>query len=80
MIELYMMNTCGYCCKVINFLEDNQIPYEKIDITISANREKLINIGGKAQVPFIVDKENNIQMYESNDIIEYLKELKKREV
>ena len=31
-------------------------------------------IGGKSQVPFLYDKENKIKMYESDDIIEYLKD------
>ena len=30
-------------------------------------------MGGKRQVPFLVDTDRNIQMYESDDIIEYLK-------
>lgn len=76
MIELFMLDYCGYCKKVIAFLEENDIPYKKIDISDKTNEESLIRIGGKRQVPFIVDKDNGIEMYESNDIIEYLKTLK----
>ena len=47
--------------------------YQKIDISNNESKESLIKIGGKRQVPFLVDTERNIQMYESNDIIEYLK-------
>ena len=32
----------------------------------------LLKLGGKAQVPFLDDFENNISMYESDDIIEYV--------
>lgn len=33
-------------------------------------REKLVAIGGKNQVPFLVD--GDVNMYESQDIIQYL--------
>ena len=31
-------------------------------------------LGGKTQVPFLVDPEKGVQMYESSDIIAYLDE------
>lgn len=73
MIELFMLETCPYCHKIIKFLDENNIDYKKIDISNKESEESLIQIGGKRQVPFIVDNERNIQMYESADIIEYLK-------
>lgn len=76
MIELFMLDYCGYCQKVMEYLNTHEIPYKKIDISNKANEEALIRIGGKRQVPFIVDKEHGIEMYESRDIIEYLKTLK----
>lgn len=33
----------------------------------------LLKLGGKAQVPFLDDIENGTSMYESDDIIEYVK-------
>ena len=56
-------------------MDENHIKYNKIDISDKASEEVLINLGGKRQVPFMVDKDRNIQMYESNDIIEYVKTL-----
>lgn len=73
MLDLYILKTCPYCKKVISFLEDKGILYNEIDIENRTNEEALIKLGGKRQVPFLVDKDRNIQMYESNDIIEYLK-------
>lgn len=75
MIELFMLEYCGYCRKVINFMEEHDIPYKKIDISDKTNEESLIRIGGKRQVPFIIDRDNDVEMYESDDIIEYLKTL-----
>lgn len=75
MIRLFMLNTCGYCRRIIEYLDENNIPYEKIDISEKENEEALVRIGGKRQVPFIIDTDKNIEMYESNDILEYLKTL-----
>jgi glutaredoxin len=65
------METCPYCRKVMNFLDENNIDYNKIDITNSENHRRLLELGGKDQVPFMVD--NDIKMYESSDIIDYFK-------
>lgn len=55
------------------FMDEKGVKYNKIDITNKTSEEALIKMGGKRQVPFLVDTDRNIQMYESNDIIEYLK-------
>jgi glutathione S-transferase len=49
------------------------VDYEKIEASRGTpGREKVLEIGGKNQVPFLVD--GNVSMYESRDIILYLKE------
>ena len=73
MFELFILETCPYCKKVTDFLEKEGVKYQKIDISNKESEESLIQIGGKRQVPFLIDTERNVQMYESNDIIEYLK-------
>ena len=73
MLKLFILESCPYCHKVMDFLENQHMKYEKIDITDKNSESALIRIGGKRQVPFLIDPERNIQMYESNDIIEYLK-------
>lgn len=73
MFDLFILETCVYCKKVMSFMDEKGIKYNKIDISNKASEEALIKMGGKRQVPFLVDTYRNIQMYESNDIIEYLK-------
>ena len=73
MLDLFILETCPYCKKVTDFLDKESIKYNKIDINNKDSENSLIQIGGKRQVPFLVDNERNIQMYESDDIIEYLK-------
>ena len=73
MLDLFILETCPYCIKVMDFLNKTELKYRKIDISDKDSENSLIQIGGKRQVPFLVDKERNLQMYESDDIIEYLK-------
>ena len=72
MLELYISQTCPYCRKVMNFLEENKIEYKKMDVAVTKNLDVLINVGGKHQVPFLIDE--HVNMYESDDIINYIKE------
>ena len=76
MLELFVLENCPYCKKVMNFMHENGVDFKKIDIADKKSEETLITMGGKRQVPFLVDKDRNIQMYESSDIIEYVKTLK----
>ena len=75
MLDLFILETCPYCRKVMDFLEKNKIEYNKINIADKSAEESLTKLGGKRQVPFLVDNSRNLQLYESSDIIEYLKTL-----
>ncbi|MGE0199067.1 MAG: glutaredoxin family protein [Simkaniaceae bacterium] len=72
---LYYRPTCPYCKKVLKFLEeiDLEIPLKNIEDSPKA-KDELLHLGGKAQVPclFIDGK----PLYESDDIIDWLKERK----
>ncbi len=73
MLNLYILESCPYCKKVMKFLDEHKVAYNKIDISNKPSEETLIKLGGKRQVPFLVDTDRNLQMYESDDIIEYIK-------
>ena len=73
MLDLFIMETCPYCKKVMTFMDEKDVEYNKVDIADKANEDALIQMGGKRQVPFLVDRDRNVQMYESADIIEYVK-------
>ena len=75
MYELFELERCPYCQKVMSFMDSRDIKYKKHDITDLAEEETLIRLGGKRQVPFLYNKESGLKMYESADIIEYLSNL-----
>lgn len=75
MIQLYIYQYCPFCTKVITFLKENDLleQVELIDAGTNENREKLREISGKTQAPFLVDSSTDTAMPESDDIIEYFK-------
>ena len=73
MLDLFILETCPYCKKVMNFLEESNIKYHKFDIINKDNVLRLLSIGGKEQVPFLYNEDTNEKIYESDDIIDYVK-------
>lgn len=73
-LELYMFDTCPYCRRVLNYIEESG----RTDIVLhnirknEEDQQRLIRDGGKEQVPclFIDGK----PLYESLDIIQWLQE------
>ena len=77
MLELFVSDTCPYCKKVIDYMDNKSLIYEKVDVNISENLERLISLGGYAQVPFLYDKNLALRLYESDEIIRYLEKYAK---
>ena len=69
-LTLYYKPTCPYCIKVLHFLEQNDISVSLKNIDEnSQNRNELLRIGGKTQIPCLVI--NGKALYESDDIIQW---------
>ncbi len=57
--------------------ENLHVTFDLKDISEDeAARLELIEKGGKQQVPFLVDTDKGVSMYESSDIIDYIRENK----
>lgn len=70
---LYYKPSCYYCQIVLRFSKENHIQLELRDIVGEPmNATALIAHGGKRQVPYLIDNEKGVSMYESEDIITYL--------
>ena len=73
MLKLFTTSVCPYCDYVKAEFKKLGVKYETVDASLPENREELIKLGGKSQVPFLLDEEKNVKMYESRDIVKYVK-------
>ena len=75
MFTLYYTPTCPFCQRVLQTAKNLGVEFDLKDISedeMCAN--ELIEKGGKRQVPFLIDTEKDVSMYESSDIIDYIRE------
>ena len=74
MLTLYVKTGCPFCQKVLSTGEELGIMFDQKNIADDAVAAELVARGGKRQVPYLVDAERGIEMYESADIDSYLRE------
>lgn len=75
MLYLYYKPTCPFSKQVLAVGEQIGVKIELLDVAGNEKlREELISKGGKKQIPFLVDDERGVMMYESGDIIAHLNE------
>jgi glutathione S-transferase len=72
MITLYQFPSCPFCAKVRDFMDENKIEYEIINVDRNNKPKEVLEASTSGTVPVIIDGENK-PMAESSDIIEYLK-------
>ncbi len=75
MLQLFFDRTCPFCQRVLQFIESKGIPYEAKEMSLrseSPERDELIRLSGRTQVPYLVDPEHDVKMPESADIMRYL--------
>ncbi len=69
---LYVKTHCPYCEKVLARAKELGITLQEKNIAQMEYLDELMQKGGKRQVPFLVDDEGGVSLYESDDIIRYL--------
>ncbi len=72
MIDLYIKTGCPYCAVVLHKVEELGIDVNLKNTQDPQVVSDLIEKGGKQQVPYLVDKDGGVSLYESADIVEYL--------
>ncbi len=82
MLELYQSEGCPHCGKVRQTLSELGVSYVTHnprlpgnvggDTTNEVTHEELV-AGGEDQIPYLVDTDRGVAMYESDEIVEYLK-------
>ena len=74
MLTLYVKTGCPFCHKVLVAGEELGISFEQKNIADDAVAAELVARGGERQVPYLVDSDRGVEMYESDDIVAYLQE------
>ena len=81
MLELYQAEGCPYSQTVREALTDLGVSYVAHnprlhggEVRNEQTHEELTEFGGQDQIPFLVDHQRGITMYESDDIVDYLRE------
>ena len=73
MLILSSRPPCPFSKKVLAAAKDLGVGLEVRDIGHGLHCGELKRRGGKQQVPYLVDRAHGVEMYESEDIIAYLK-------
>lgn len=75
MLTLYYKPDCPFCQRVLQMAENFSVELELKDVSEDDTAlAELLEKGGQNKVPFLVDTENEVSMYESSDIIDHLRE------
>jgi glutathione S-transferase len=73
LLELYSYEGSPFCRIAREALCELEIPYRLRNVPRgSPDRERFIEISGKMQVPYLIDPNTGVQMFESADIRRYL--------
>ncbi|MEX0933823.1 MAG: glutathione S-transferase N-terminal domain-containing protein [Candidatus Paceibacterota bacterium] len=74
MLTLYVKTGCPFCNKTLPIFNSLlKLEKEVKNIGDPGVAQELIEKGGKQQVPYLIDTKTSESMYESDDIIAYLK-------
>lgn len=72
-MTLYYKPTCPFCRRVLAVIDRLELEVELKDVSADESlKEELQTQGGKLQVPYFVDTEHNVAVYESDDIVAHL--------
>lgn len=73
MLTLYVKTGCPFCHKVLDVGRELNLSFDEKNIADDAVAAELVARGGKRQVPYLIDSERGVEMYESGDISDYLR-------
>lgn len=73
MLTLYFKPSCAFCRRVQAVVDRMQLQVEMKDVEADeVYGAELVARGGKMQVPYLVDTEAGVEMYESDAIVSHL--------
>lgn len=79
MLELYQAEDCPYSARVRDAMTGLGLScvlhnprHHGGEVTNEQTHAELVALGGEDQLPFLVDHQRGVTLYESEDIVEYL--------
>ncbi len=73
-LVLYSFEASPYCRKVREVLMELNLDTHVFNVAKrSSHRQALVDRGGKMQVPYLIDPNTGRELYESEDIVRYLR-------
>lgn len=73
MIKIFSSDSCGYCTKLMAYLDSKRIIYDVIDVEESyENYDKLIKISGQTGIPVTVFDNGEVVVGFNKERIDYI--------
>ena len=72
MLTLYYKPSCPFCRRVMAVVDRLGLQVELKDADDAGIMAELEARGGEARVPYLIDEAQQIEMYESDDIVSHL--------
>jgi glutathione S-transferase len=72
MLTLYVRHGCGYSARVLEAGKELELDFELKYIEDDDIAQELEDRGGEVQVPYLIDDEQGVELYESDTIVQYL--------
>lgn len=72
MLTLYYKPTCAFCRRVLAVIDRLELEVEMKNVAEADFKAEMQAIGGKSQTPFLIDTDKAVNLYESDDIVNYL--------
>lgn len=73
MLTLFVRTGCPFCHKVLDTVVELGVEVVQKNIANQSVADELVALGGKRQVPYLVDSDRGVALYESMDIDAYLR-------
>ncbi len=75
MLELFQFEQCPYCKKVREKLTELNLDYICRNVRKHTKKREILNVlGGKDQVPLLLDMDSQFLLYGSDEIVKFLHE------
>lgn len=72
-MTLYRLHGCPYCERVIDWLDDHDVPYRSRFVAGEhSRRDEVARVAGTRSVPLLIDPDTGVTMPQSGAILEYL--------